>query len=65
MLNTLVICRTRYNALRHNPLELMMLLNFMAIAEEDGTYTIKKDYYSMNYGNFTKAEFEERLLPYK
>lgn len=65
MKNTLVICRTRYNAFRHNPLELIMLLNFLAIAEEDGTYTIKKDYYNMNYGNVSRAEFEERILLYK
>lgn len=67
MLNSLVICRSRYNALRHNPLELIILLNLLAIAEEDGTYTIKKNYYQRDADpeNVTQEQFDEILTRYK
>ena len=65
MLNALVICRTRYNALRHNPLELIMMLNFLAIAEEDGTYTIKKNLKTIDQGIVSQTRFEEILALYK
>ena len=65
MLNSLVICRTRYNSLRHNPLELILMLDLLAIAEENGTYTIKKNRKTVHLGIVPKELFEEIFALYK
>lgn len=65
MLNTLVICRHRYNSLRHNPLELIWMLNFFAVAEENGTYTIKKNCATSDMGSVSAERFNEIMALYK
>ena len=65
MLNVLVIDRYRYNSLRHNPLELMWLLHFFAILEEDGTYTIKKNRIDGVVGIVPSDSFQSIMSYYK
>ena len=65
MLNVLVIDRYRYNSLRHNPLELMWLLHFFAVLEDDGTYTIKKNRITGTTGSVSAEIVESILAVYK
>lgn len=56
--NILFLQRSRYNALRHNPLELVMLLDLFVVIEEDNTYTILKNKFTGMLGNYNSEELE-------
>lgn len=43
MHNILIMDRWRYNGFRHNPMGVIMLLDFFAIREDDGHYFIMKN----------------------